>query len=268
MFDSYSWVDMSFITASCMILGALVLRKRQKKTREHANRSVQEINRIDAHSCLQGFISLQDARNFILQPNCSPFIHNIGISSWDFLLCESFSEAVSCLHISKGKGVSSDKKNKFRRTSVPSQWQFFDVGDVPSYRPVSHLQEYDQILNNKKKNPSGYYSHYFLVPQKWDTRQVRLIFGGVDCAVYVWVNSLFVGFSKDSRLPAEFDITGAAKFGEKNYVEVIVVKYSDAMLLENHSSWRLNGIFRDVHLMSLPRPVCISDYRFGVYTSL
>lgn len=262
MFDSYSWVDVSFITASCMIVGAMFHRKRQNKRHEHENRYVQEINRIDAHSPLQGFISLSDARNFVLQPNCSPFIRNISDQiTWTFKLCDTFPEAVGCLRSSQGQDKTpADKKKVFFRTSVPSQWQFFNIGDIPSYRSVSHMQEYNTILSNKK-NPSGYYCHYFHVPQKWETRQVRLTFGGVDCALYVWVNSLFVGFSKDSRLPAEFDITEAAKFGEKNYVEAIVVKYSDAMLLENHSTWRLNGIFRDVHLVSLPRPVCICDYR-------
>jgi hypothetical protein len=263
MFDSYSWVDLSFITASCVIVGAMFHRKRQNKTNEHKNRKVQEINRIDAHSSLLGFIKLSDARNFTLQPNLSPFVRIIGNPnkiSWTFKLCETFPEAVCCLRSNQGTQDGHDKKTIFHRTSVPSQWQFFNIGDTPSYRPVSHVQEYDNILTNKK-NPSGYYSHHFYVPSNWNTRQVRLIFDGVDCAVYVWVNNLFVGFSKDSRLPAEFDITETAKFGEKNCVEVIVVKYSDAMLLENQSTWRLNGIFRDVHVISLPRPVCISDYR-------
>lgn len=261
MFDSYSWVDLSFITASCLIVGALFHRKRRNKRNEHENLNVQEINRIDAHCSLLGFIELSDARNFTLQTNCSPFIRSIGSkSTWTFSLCETFSEAVECLRSSQGKKNSTQKKNIQHRVCVPSQWQCFNVGDIPSYRAVSHIQEYDDILS-KKKNPSGYYCHHFSVPSKWDTRQVRLVFGGVDCALYVWVNNLFVGFSKDSRLPAEFDITEAAKFGEKNCLEAIVVKYSDSMLLENQGNWRLNGIFRDVHLLSLPRPVCISDYR-------
>mmetsp|Transcript_13788 Transcript_13788/g.22820 ORF Transcript_13788/g.22820 Transcript_13788/m.22820 type:complete len:1982 (+) Transcript_13788:151-6096(+) len=266
MFDSYSWVDLSFITASCLIVGALFHRKRRNKRHEHENLNVQEINRIDAHCSLLGFIELSDARNFTLQTNCSPFIRSIGSkSTWTFNLCESFSEAVECLRSSQGKKSSSTHKNSGtpHRVCVPSQWQCFNVGDTPVYRTVSHIQEYNEILS-KKKNPSGYYCHHFSVPSKWDTRQVRLVFGGVDCALYVWVNNLFVGFSKDSRLPAEFDITEAAKFGEKNCVEAIVVKYSDAMLLENQSTWRLNGIFRDVHLLSLPRPVCISDYSYTI----
>lgn len=262
MLDSFSWIDWSFITASCLLVGALCHRKRQNNRHEHENRVVQEINRIDAHSSLMGFIQVNDARNFPLQPNCSPFVKSIGNkTTWTFNLCETFSEAVGCLRSSQGTNKTSAKKKKNScRINVPSQWQFFNVGDIPSYRCVSHIQEYNDLLNNKKKNPSGYYCHHFVVPHKWETRQVRLVFEGVDCAFYVWVNNLFVGFSKDSRLPAEFDITEAAKFKEKNCVEVIVVKYSDAMLLENHSSWRLNGIFRDVHLISLPRPVCISDF--------
>ena len=263
MFDSYTcnWIDLSFITASCVLVAALFHRKRQNKKNEHENRYVQELHRLDAHSPLQGFISLQDSRNFVMQPKCSPFVRFLDMkNSWTFKLCDTFSDAVNCL-----RGQTSDipgTKKNFYKTSVPSQWQFFNVGDMPTYRCVSHLQEYNDILKDDK-NPSGYYCHNFHVPRQWDTRQIRLLFGGVDCAMYLWVNGIFIGFSKDSRLPAEFDITESALFGEKNCAEVIVVKYSDAMLLENYTTWRLNGIFREVQMISLPRPVCISDYRYG-----
>ena len=268
MLESFSWVDLSFLTASCFIVGAIIHRKRQNKKNEHENVYVQEISRLDAHAPLVGFVSPSDARNFVLQFNCSPFVLNLcNKTNWNFKLCNSFSEAVSCLRNEGGSENHAERRNNVCRINVPSQWQLFNLGDVPSYKKISCLQDYDDVLNSKY-NPSGYYCNYFYVPQQWERRQVRIVIGGFDCAGYIWLNGIFVGFSKDSFLPAEFDISEAAVFGEKNCVEIIVVKFSDGMLLENHDTWRLNGIFRDVYLLSLPRPVCISDYRYLKYTQI
>ena len=76
-----------------------------------------------------------------------------------------------------------------------------------------------------------------------------LQFDGVSSAFYVWVNGRAVGFSKDSRTPAEFDITGAVRPG-RNQVAVEVYRYSDGYYLECQDMWRLSGIFRDVTLVS------------------
>ena len=108
MLDSYSWADLSFLTASCLLVGALLHRKRTTRRREHESVAVQQLQRLDAHSALLGFIELSDARNFPLQSNCSPFVRNIGShSAWNFNLCGSFSEAVGCLRSSHGASDGS-----------------------------------------------------------------------------------------------------------------------------------------------------------------
>ena len=76
-----------------------------------------------------------------------------------------------------------------------------------------------------------------------------LRFEGVDSAYYVWVNEQKVGFAKDSRTPADFDITPYLTDGE-NLLAVEVYQYSDASYLEDQDKWRLSGIFRDVYLWS------------------
>ena len=77
-------------------------------------------------------------------------------------------------------------------------------------------------------------------------------FDGVNSVFYLWVNGQKVGLSKDSRTPAEFDITPYLKPGE-NLLAVEVYRWCDGSYLEDQDFWRLSGIFRDVYLWSRRR---------------
>ena len=87
------------------------------------------------------------------------------------------------------------------------------------------------------------------MPPSWSGRDVYLTFDGVESAFYLWVNGERVGYSEDSRTPAEFNITKHLKDGE-NLLAVEVYRWSDASYLEDQDFWRLSGIFRDVTLWS------------------
>jgi len=91
----------------------------------------------------------------------------------------------------------------------------------------------------------------FAVPAGWGGRQVFLHFDGVDSAFYVWVNGIPVGYSQDSRTPAEFNITRYLRPG-RNVLAAEVYRYSDGSYLECQDFWRLSGIFRSVYLYSTP----------------
>jgi beta-galactosidase/beta-glucuronidase len=90
-------------------------------------------------------------------------------------------------------------------------------------------------------------------------RSIHLVFDGVESAFYVWVNGQEVGYSQDSRLPAEFDVTPYVHSGE-NLLAVRVYRWSDGSYLEDQDHWRLSGIYRDVYLVALRR-VHIRDLR-------
>ena len=83
-------------------------------------------------------------------------------------------------------------------------------------------------------------------------------FGAIKSAGYVWVNGKKVGLSKDSKTPAEFDLTKYVKPGN-NTIAVEVVRWTDASYLECQDFWRLSGIPREVYLYSQPK-VRIRDY--------
>ena len=91
----------------------------------------------------------------------------------------------------------------------------YKVGD-PMSEPPKHYTSY------KYRNPVGLYSRTFTVPADWKGRRVVIHFGGVSSAMYVRLNGKEVGYSEDSRLPAEFDLTPYLKDGE-NALEVEVL---------------------------------------------
>jgi beta-galactosidase len=97
------------------------------------------------------------------------------------------------------------------------------------------------------------------VPENWDGREVYINFDGVDPFFYLWINGKYVGFSKNSRNLAAFNITKYLVEGE-NVVAVEVYRNSDASFLEAQDMFRLPGIFRTVSLTAT-NPVELRDVR-------
>ncbi len=112
--------------------------------------------------------------------------------------------------------------------------------------------------NYEARNPVGSYRRDFEVPADWAGEEVYIQFDGVDSFFYLWINGQYVGFSKNSRDPASFNITRFLKPG-KNVVAAEVYRYSDASYLECQDMTRLSGIFRTVQLYAVPK-VHIRDF--------
>jgi beta-galactosidase len=133
---------------------------------------------------------------------------------------------------------------------VPSNWQIQGF-DIPIYTNIRYPFDLDLKAPRipHENNPVGSYRMSFQVPAGWENRRVYLQFGGVDSAFYVWLNGRKVGYSEDSRLPAEFEVTSFLKSGA-NVLAVEVYRWSDGSLLEDQDMFRLSGIFRHVSLWS------------------
>lgn len=121
------------------------------------------------------------------------------------------------------------------------------------------------------RNEVGSYRRTFTIPTSWDGRQVFINFDGVDSFFYIWINGHYVGFSKNSRNLASFNITRYLRKGE-NQVAVEVYRSSDGSFLESQDMFRLSGIYRSVSLTSTPAvhvrdlvaiPDLDSNYRDG-----
>ena len=104
----------------------------------------------------------------------------------------------------------------------------------------------------KYRNEVGSFRRNFEIPQDWDGREVFISFDGVDSFFYLWINGQYVGFSKNSRNAARFDITSYLQKGT-NSVAVEVYRSSDGSFLESQDMFRLPGIFRTVALYSTPK---------------
>ena len=102
------------------------------------------------------------------------------------------------------------------------------------------------------RNEVGSYVREFEVPNNWEGREIFIDFDGVDSFFYLWINGKYVGFSKNSRNVASFDITPYLQKG-KNKVAVEVYRNSDGSFLESQDMFRLPGIFRTVALRATPK---------------
>ncbi len=136
----------------------------------------------------------------------------------------------------------------YRDMPVPSNWTLEDTGDEPIYTNVRMPFE-----NNPPfvpdENPTGVYRKTFELPAEWNGRRVVVHFGGVESCYELYVNGVFAGMAKDTRLPSEFDITRLVEPGE-NRIAVKVVRWSDASYIEDQDQWWMAGIYRDVYLYS------------------
>lgn len=138
---------------------------------------------------------------------------------------------------------------------VPGHWQLNGYG-APQYTNVIYPFVIDPP-HVPSENPTGSYRRRFTVPEDWSGRRHILRFDGVDSAFEVYVNGRFVGFSKGSRMAAEFNVTAFVCTGE-NLLAVRVYQWSDGSYLEDQDMWWLSGIFRDVTLLSTP-PLALWD---------
>ena len=130
---------------------------------------------------------------------------------------------------------------------VPSNWQLRGF-DKPIYTNIKYPFPCKPPLV-PEENPTGCYRTSFVQPTHWQGRSTRIIFHGVNSAFHLWCNGQWVGYSQDSRLPAEFDLSAFIIEGA-NQLAVMVLRWCDGSYLEDQDMWWLSGIFRDVELLS------------------
>jgi beta-galactosidase len=136
------------------------------------------------------------------------------------------------------------------RLPVPSHWQLHGYG-APAYTNVAYPFPVDPP-HVPTDNPTGDYRVAFRLPADWDAERTVLRFEGVDSWCRVWLNGQELGSSGGSRLPVEFDATGALRPGDGNLLAARVQQWSAASYLEDQDMWWLSGIFREVRLLARP----------------
>ena len=135
--------------------------------------------------------------------------------------------------------------------SVPGIWELNGYGD-PIYVNTGFAWR-NQFENNPpqvpvKGNHVGSYRREITVPASWKGKDIIAHFGAVASNMYLWVNGKYVGYSEDSKLEAEFDLTRYLKPGQKNLIAFQVFRWCDGSYLEDQDFFRHSGVSRDCYL--------------------
>jgi beta-galactosidase len=136
---------------------------------------------------------------------------------------------------------------KWETIPVPSNWTLQNQFDKPVYTNVKM-----PFTNNPPivpaENPTGIYRTTFTLPESWNDKRIIIHIGGAESYLEVYCNGKFIGMGKDCRLPSEFDLTPAIRFGEENSLVCKVIRWSDASYVEDQDQWWMAGIYRSVYL--------------------
>ena len=161
------------------------------------------------------------------------------------------------------------------KITVPGLWELSGFGD-PIYVNIGYAWR-SQYKNNpplvpEENNHVGSYRKIIEIPENWDGRKIFAHFGSVTSNITLYVNGKFVGYSEDSKLEAEFDLSKFLKPG-KNLIAFQVFRWCDGSYLEDQDFWRFSGIARDCYLYTRSRsyiedikvtPDLVNNYTNGV----
>ena len=135
---------------------------------------------------------------------------------------------------------------------VPGVWEMNGYGD-PIYVNVGYAWR-SQYKNNPpyvpiENNHVGSYRKEIIIPAEWSEKEIFAHFGSVTSNMYLWVNGKYVGYSEDSKLEAEFNLTKYLKPG-KNLIAFQVFRWCDGTYLEDQDFLRYSGVGRNCYLYS------------------
>ena len=140
---------------------------------------------------------------------------------------------------------------------VPGSWEM-QGWSVPVYVNVQYPFPANPPFVPHEYNRVGSYRNSFELPSSWLDRDIFIQFDGVRSAFYLWINGKYIGYSQDSKTPAEFNITDFIIDG-KNTVSVEVYRFSDGSYLEGQDTWRISGIERSVFISAKPK-IRLTDF--------
>ncbi|WP_338760386.1 glycoside hydrolase family 2 TIM barrel-domain containing protein [Massilia sp. METH4] len=141
--------------------------------------------------------------------------------------------------------------SKWATVQVPGMMQAQGYGK-PIFTNIQYPFPANEPFIPHDLNEVGSYRRDIELPADWNGRDVFLHIGAAGAAYYVWVNGERVGYSEDSKLPSEFDVTRFVRAG-RNTVAIEVYRWADGSYLEDQDFWRVSGIERSVYLYAEPK---------------
>lgn len=111
-----------------------------------------------------------------------------------------------------------------------------------------------------KDNHVGSYRRIINIPASWNGKQVIAHFGSVTSNMYLFVNGQYVGYTEDSKVAAEFDITKYLKPGN-NLIAFQSFRWCDGSMDEDQDFWRMSGVARQCYLYAQDAKVQVENLR-------
>lgn len=211
------------------------------QSNEWQNPEVNAVNRAPMHTNYFAYESV-DAAKWALKEKSSNFMTLNG--TWKF----NWVKDADARPLDFYRTDFNDKG--WDNLTVPGLWELNGYGD-PLYVNIGYAWRH-QFQNNPPEIPVtdnhvGSYRKEIILPANWNGKEIFAHFGSVTSNMYLWVNGKYVGYSEDSKLEAEFNLTKYLKPG-KNLIAFQVFRWCDGTYLEDQDFFRLSGVGRDCYL--------------------
>lgn len=208
-----------------------------------------QVNKMEPHAHFIPYATIDQARTGDKWQ--SPLLQSLN-GVWKFNLAQNPSERPFWFF------MDDFDTRGWKEIKVPANWEL-EGFDYPIYTNVKFPHKRTPPEIQEHYNPVGSYKRTFTIPENWKGNDVVLHIGAASSMVNVWVNEKYVGYSEDSKTPAEFNITQFLKKGE-NSLAIEIFRWCDGSYLEDQDFWRMSGITRDIYLVARA-PQQVQDFR-------
>ena len=226
---------------TCM-LGFMALSMGAQTFQEWKDPRINEVNRAPMHTNYFAYESADMAKKGVKE-NSANFMSLNG--TWKFFWVKDADARPTDFW----KAGFNDKG--WNDLPVPGLWELHGYGD-PIYVNIGYAWR-NQFKNNPpyvptENNHVGSYRKEITIPASWKGKDIMAHFGSATSNMYLWVNGKYVGYSEDSKLEAEFNLTPYLRPGQKNLIAFQIFRWCDGTYLEDQDFFRYSGVGRDCYL--------------------
>lgn len=215
---------------------------------------VNQVNRLPLHTSFFSYANEQEALRGV--PSESKNFLSLD-GRWNFLWVENADQRSTDFWRTDYDDTS------WKTIPVPGIWELNGYGDPvyvgSGFAWRGHYKS-NPPMPPTKDNHVGSYRRYIDLPEDWNGKQIIAHFGSVTSNMYLWVNGQYVGYTEDSKVAAEFDITPYVKRG-RNLIAFQTFRWSDGSYCEDQDFWRLSGVGRSCWLYCRDKKQHIDNVR-------
>ena len=224
------------------MLGLMALSMGAQTFQEWKDPTINEVNRAPMHTNYFAYESADMAKKGVKE-NSANFMSLNG--TWKFFWVKDADARPTDFW----KAGFNDKG--WNDLPVPGLWELHGYGD-PIYVNIGYAWR-NQFKNNPpyvptENNHVGSYRKEITIPASWKGKDIIAHFGSATSNMYLWVNGKYVGYSEDSKLEAEFNLTPYLRPGQKNLIAFQIFRWCDGTYLEDQDFFRYSGVGRDCYL--------------------